>query len=340
MSTLPVASITVGERDIDQAVIASEVSRDLALLGSIEEIAKLPAEQQPAYITAALVESRKWLHLATESTNPRPFAEIKAWAAGIAEYARQKGLASEIVADGQEMLRRAERAVGQAVRNGQEAGELRRKGQASLVLDQYKEVPSVNDFFGHRNEMTEVYALTDGVSEDEFEDALAEARDEQNLSRANVVRKVTTRPPASTTYAQNRQRRIEVPRQSRDERADLIADLAAKGYASPQMVKHVGVSEETVRQIARDYGIEIPGDKVTLGTRRIDSLKVARETVDSLEGIVSTLSLINTESLRELDPSEATQWVASLDLSLRALNRFNKALKEATSEHQPYHPQP
>ena len=107
------------------------------------------------------------------------------------------------------MLRRAERAVGQAVRNGQEAGELRRKGQASLVLDQYKEVPSVNDFFGHRNEMTEVYALTDGVSEDEFEDALAEARDEQNLSRANVVRKVTGRPPASTTYAQNRHRRIE-----------------------------------------------------------------------------------------------------------------------------------
>ena len=75
--------------------------------------------------------------------------------------------------------------------------------------------------------MTEVYALTDGVSEDEFEDALAEARDEQNLSRANVVRKVTGRPPASTTYAQNRHRRIEVPRQSRDERADLIAELEA-----------------------------------------------------------------------------------------------------------------
>ena len=47
------------------------VSTDIALLGTIEEIAKLPAESQPAYITAALAESRKWLHLATEATNPR-----------------------------------------------------------------------------------------------------------------------------------------------------------------------------------------------------------------------------------------------------------------------------
>lgn len=292
------------------------ISTDLALIGTVEEIAKLPADQQPMYITAALAESRKWLSLATESTNPRPFAEIKAWAASIAEYARQKGLASEIVADGQEMLRRAERAVGQAVRNGQAAGEIRTRSDGPAVRDQVCDANKVgvDEFFGHKNEMTEIYAVTDRVSDEQFDHVLTDARAEGNLSRANVVRKV---------------KGISSP-QTRDSRADLITDLAAKGYASPQMVKHVGVSEETVRQIARDYGIEIPGDKVTLGTRRIDSIKVARETVYSLEGIVSTLSLINTESLRELNPSEATQWVASLDLSLRALNRFNKALKEAT----------
>ena len=43
------------------------ISTDLALIGTVEEIAKLPADQQPMYITAALAESRKWLSLATES---------------------------------------------------------------------------------------------------------------------------------------------------------------------------------------------------------------------------------------------------------------------------------
>ncbi len=317
----------------DPNAIASEVSRDLALLGSIEEIAKLPAEQQPAYITAALVESRKWLHLATESTNPRPFAEIKAWAAGIAEYARQKGLASEIVADGQEMLRRAERAVGQAVRNGQEAGEIGSRAHNSAgPREAYVRVrhgveeriqPSLRtekpgldstSVFANGEDMTKTYAVTDGVTDEHFEAALTEARAEGNLSRANVVRKVKGQSSPQT----------------RDARADLIADLAAKGHAAAQMVKHVGVSEETVREIARAYGIDMPGERAVARTRRIDSLKVARETVYSLEGIVSTLALINTDSLRELNPSEATQWVASLNSSLRALNRFNKALKEAT----------
>lgn len=163
-------------------------------------------------------------------------------------------------------------------------------------------------------ERHEIYAMTDGVADEHFEAALTDARAEGNLSRANVVRKVKGHSSPQT----------------RDARAGLIADLAAKGHAAAQMVKHVGVSEETVREIARDYGIDMPGERAVARTRRIDSLKVARETVYSLEGIVSTLALINPESLRELDPSEATQWVASLDSSLRALNRFNKALKEAT----------
>lgn len=310
------------------------VATDVALLGTIEDIARLPAEEQPAYITAALAESRKWLHLATESTNPRPFAEVKAWAASVAEYARQKGLASEIVADGQEMLRRAERAVGQAVRNGQEAGEIRRMGErgsesVSYERARYGQVETVQeargkstnslkasptDFASHEELSVAGYPMA-AASDEHFESALTEARAEGNLSRANVVRKV----------------KGQAPPQTRIERADRIADLAAKGYAAAQMVEQVGVSEERIREIARAFGIDMPGERAVARTRRIDSLRVARETVTSLEGIVSTLALINAESLRELDPSEATQWVASLDSSLRALNRFHKALREATS---------
>ena len=45
-------------------------------------------------------------------------------------------------------------------------------------------------------------------------------------------------------------------------RADLIADLAAEGYTSRQMPEKVGVTEHTVRLIARQHGIKIPADKV------------------------------------------------------------------------------
>ncbi|MBK7015149.1 MAG: hypothetical protein IPH39_06110 [Sulfuritalea sp.] len=297
---------------IAQDGIPEAITTDLALLGTIEEIAKLPAEQQPAYITAALTESRKWLHLATESTNPRPFAEIKAWAASIAEYARQKGLASEIVADGQEMLRRAERAVGQAVRNGQEAGEIRTRSDGPAVRDQVCDANKigVGEFFGHKNEMTEIYSMTDGVTEGHFASALTKARAEGNLSRANVVRKVKQQSP-----------------QTRDARADLIADLAAKGNASTQMVRHIGISEQSIRQIARDYGIDIPADRLLAGSRRADSIRIAREAVISLEGLAATVDLVT--NLDELDPREAQQWTASLDQSIRALNRLNRKIKEA-----------
>lgn len=314
---------------MDLATVHAPV--DLALLGSIEEIAQLPADQQPAYITAALVESRKWLHLATESTNPRPFAEIKAWAASIAEYARQKGLASEIVADGQEMLRRAERAVGQAVRNGQEAGEVRRKGDKTHagpytrvrlgnvetiqphIREPKDSLPSPGSFFNHDGSAwSDSYAMA-AVPGEHFEAALTEARSEGNLSRANVVRKV----------------KGQAPPQTRDARADLIADLAGKGNAAAQMVRHVGVAEETIRQIARDYGIEIPAENVVGRSRRLDSVRVTRDTVLALEGIAASIALINFEALADLDPSEARQWTASLDSSIRALSRFFKSYKEA-----------
>lgn len=300
------------------------VTTDVALLGTIEDIARLPAEEQPAYITAALAESRKWLHLATESTNPRPFAEVKAWAASVAEYARQKGLASEIVADGQEMLRRAERAVGQAVRNGQAVGEIRTHADNQHVLDRDK--LSVGDIFKHKNEMTEVYAMTDGVTDGEFDDALGVARSEGNLSRANVVRKVAAKPPASITYAQNRHRDTASP-QTRGERADLIAEMATKGYAAAQMVEKVGVSEERIREIARAFGIDMPGEKVMARTKRLNAVLVIRETVALLDSLRGTDDLISDSALAEADPVEAEEWLDSIDSSIKGLRSLSQRIR-------------
>src|SRR5262249_9592156 len=47
-----------------------------------------------------------------------------------------------------------------------------------------------------RGNGTGIYHMTDGVSEEDFEQALAEAKTEQDLSRANLVRKI--RQPRSS----------------------------------------------------------------------------------------------------------------------------------------------
>lgn len=104
---------------------------------------------------------------------------------------------------------------------------------------------STRDYFAHNNEMTEIYALTDGVSDDAFDAALEEAREEGNLSRANVVRKVASHSPASVDPEP------EPATQCRQARADLIQQLAGEGYSSRQMPSRVGVTEESVRKIAR-----------------------------------------------------------------------------------------
>jgi hypothetical protein len=55
--------------------------------------------------------------------------------------------------------------------------------------------------------MADAYSMTDGVSDSDFEDALAEAKEEDNLSRANVVRKIKKPAPASDAEPRTRKRR-------------------------------------------------------------------------------------------------------------------------------------
>lgn len=102
------------------------------------------------------------------------------------------------------ILRRAERGLGVAIREGQARGEViaRGKNLRSETLAQYEEVGDTNflprpvidfaskhELSGNRSGQPGIYALTDDVSDAEFADALADAKAEGNLSRANVARK-------------------------------------------------------------------------------------------------------------------------------------------------------
>lgn len=288
------------------------MSTDIALVATADEIATLPAADRAVMVTHALHESKQWLAVATKGTDPTPIADFKAWAATVAEMTRQKGLASDIQADALEMVRRAERGLDVAVRNGQASGDISTDAGARWSVGNPDRIskPSPRDFFVGGAERSDAHQMGD-LTEQEFEEVIAEAREEGNLSRANVVRKI---------------KGANGP-ESRVDRAELITKLAARGMASAQMASKVGVTEETVRQIARDFAIDIPADRLTRGTRRIDSIRIARSTVTSLDGIASTVDLVN--DLTGLDPEEAQQWTASLDQTIQALRRLNTKIKEA-----------
>jgi hypothetical protein len=147
-----------------------------------------------------------------------------------------------------------------------------------------------------------------------FDDVIAEAKSEGNLSRMNVVRKVREK----TAVPEGR---------SWEKTAAKVRALAEQSYSSRQIAKQIGMSEEYVRRTAREFKIEITADKVIGKTRRHDPNRIARETVDSLAGLAMGVELIDDDA--SFDPEEAAHWSASLKESFRALNRFHDKIRKA-----------
>lgn len=299
---------------------------ELARLSNPDDIAALPLAQRGEVITRALEESKSWLAVATKGTDPTPIAEFKAWAATVAEMTRQKGLAEEIQLDALEMVRRAERGIGVAIRNGQETGAIAQPGQGPGPgksyerngrevrirrdpLQQKKRI-SPSSFFGGGSDMSETYAMTDGVSEDDFESVLAEARAERNLSRKNVARKA----------------RGSAGPLSRVQKAQKIREMAAQGYSSRQMETQLATSGATIREIARDRGIDIPADRVTTRTKRIDPERVVQETVNTLQGIEYGLGLLSQADYDAFTPEQVRAWLGALNTPARAIRVLLKEL--------------
>ena len=278
-----------------------------------------------ASVLTLLETAASWLSEAVHRGDPASIAMVKAQIATAAEATKQLGLSKEIQLDAIEMVRRAEYALGKAIRKGQEEGTIRTTGEHAKTYDRWngahhqstsstkaspKDFAAAGELAGGRGG-DGIYAMVDEAEPEHFEQALTEAKAEGNLSRANVIRKV----------------RNEAGLTTRNDRAALITDLARQGYSSRQMPSRVGISEETIRDIAREHGIEIPADKAIRKTRRHDSNRIAAETVASLEGLAMGVDLID---YTELDAAEKAHWADSLTHSLKTLNRFAKQIKETT----------
>ena len=153
-------------------------------------------------------------------------------------YSTQKQLGKDAQLAAAEIVRRAERGIGVAIRRGQQTGEIARRGDrgggaagvhGGNPNDRRDDhLGSPGSFFRHADERADTYAMTDGISDTDFEDALGEAKAEGNLSRANVVRKIRQRRTAAPPGPRDQARRAAAP-------PELIARHAAAGMSSRQI---------------------------------------------------------------------------------------------------------
>lgn len=299
---------------------------------NMAELDTLDAGAREVAITQMLDQARAWLAHAREASAPaREIADFKAFVASAADAARRVKVSKDIQLDADEMVRRSERALGLAVREGQAAGEIgsltnnnggatsgyerTRNGKTEriepAVRQKNGELVSPREFLGTNGAaINDTYAVTDGVSDQQFEEAIAGAKAEGNLSRANVIRRV---------------RAVKNAKADPTEVVERIRELAASGYTSRQIEKAVGLDQEQVAWRVKRFSIDVPADRVVGRTLRHDSNRIIRETVATLEGVAMGIELVDIDTL---DQSEIQNWTDSLTASIRALNRLNRQMKE------------
>jgi hypothetical protein len=298
------------------------------------------AGDRAALVVAACERAKAWLQEALEAGEIERIAEVRSQAEAVRVYTRQKQLGRDAELAAAEIVRRAERGIGVAIRRAQQQGRIARRGDrgsrgAPGVCGgnpgdtRGDHLGSAARFFKHPSERAGAYAMADGATDGEFEDALAAARAEGNLSRANVVRKI----------GQRGRRRMADPcmpvpvtagecAAGGGDRRELIAAHAARGMSSPQIAARLGIGDQQVRQIARQHGIEIRADVVTGRARRHDSNRIVRQTTHALEGLAMSVQLVD---LADVDPGLVGEWASSLSRSLRVLAKFARQVKEVST---------
>lgn len=280
-----------------------------------DAIRAMTPEGQRAVVSQFIEQGRNMLAQAIAASDIYGIRDAKGAASTVTEMTRQLGLSKEARVDAEELVRRGEYALGKAVRKGQEDGYVAKKG-ARQTADCSLSSPS--DFLTNAEQFGDqrgeggngVYAMTDGVEPEQFEEALTEAKDEGNVSRANVVRKIKQQKSPET----------------RDQRAEKVAALAAEGYTSHDIAKKLGILRPAVKSIEQDYNLDIHADRITGKRHRLDSNRLMTRAVDSLEVVASSLKQVDPA---DLDPEQVQTWIGSLTESINAIRKATKTIKES-----------
>lgn len=169
---------------------------EVAMIDPAEAIDR--AADPGEFVLMALDRGKTWLAEALQHGDLDALVDAKGYAATLRVAVMQKQLGKDAELAATELVRRAERCIGLGIRQGQAAGTIRRRGERGPEKDPANSriffKPSPTDYadpFELSSNGEGIYRFTDGVSDEQFEQAIEAAKAEGNLSRANVVRKAT-----------------------------------------------------------------------------------------------------------------------------------------------------
>lgn len=217
-------------------------------------------ERDPVgYMAVVLNRAKGWL---TEAQSIEDVRNTKAIAVGYESVIREKELAFDAQLSAMEIVRRCERRIGELIREGQREGTIAKTGDIGRSAKGDRRGDHLirpHEALGQPNRAPQLahehYAIADASAE-QFEQAVTQAREEGNLSRANVVRKVkgettVNAAPAARTFNPSietgRGRQQINAAKERIERAVGTCNGIARGFGElrPDLAVMVADEDET-----------------------------------------------------------------------------------------------
>jgi hypothetical protein len=196
------------------------------------------AADPAAYVIQACERAKVWLAQVLDHGDIDAIVELKSQAEAIRVYTMSKQLGQDAAIAAGEIVRRAERGIGLAIRKGQEAGEIAKRGENPYRGNQYhhpgeaaeerssKKLPS--DFLSKDELAKAAYPMTDNVTPEQFESAISAAKAEGNMTRTNVVRKIQDPTPTAPEPQAAGRNRKPLP--------DALRDAAVKALRAVEAV--------------------------------------------------------------------------------------------------------
>jgi hypothetical protein len=306
------------------------VTADLVLADGTSQIEGTADPGQ--FVIAACGRAVLLLRTAVERGDVTQVAELRSQAEAVRVYVTQKHLGREAEMAAAEVVRRAERGLAQTIREGQAAGLVRQRADGGWHARQVDGTGgthkiSSGDVLGRGRTRAGMYAMFDGVSDEDFEDALALAKAEGSLARASLVRKISRRRPVPARHDDGQP--VPAPDDTSDHaqarRVELVGRWAGQDVTSRRMGWWLGIQDSQVRHIAIEHDIPVPADRAEVERRmpRPDANTIMHETVTTLTGFADTLTLIDPA---DLDPARVPGWASSMLAALPRFEQFARSL--------------
>lgn len=253
--------------------------------------------------------AKAWLAQCLADDAIEAIVETKSQAEAIRVYTLQKELGKDAELAATEIVRRAERCIGLAIRKGQAEGRIAKRGDVGARggeagsargadLAKPSEIASETD-------RKAAYRMTDSITDAQFDEAIETAKAEKNLSRANVKRKLKGEPGVDVSAR--------------------IAELAAAGHHSSQIAEELGISRKVVMTRSKEFGIDLPADRVLGRLRHRDQTRILREFVATLEALVPSCEQIDPSAI---DHALLRDYSAGLTDALKELRKLDRRLRK------------